>query len=389
MLFRIIAVLLSVLLSTTFANAACIVDQTDVNSSRTVSPSYGQSITAACDGVIDTITVYTHGDTGTGIPAATIEIYENSAGSVGSPIFSESHPESLREASGTGLTGHIYLLTDGPAVTSGSTYSIMFNTSGQGWSPMGNTDGNSYTGGTFITSDTSVDTSYDMLFSVNISDPTEIEFGDNSAKFTNQYLPLKVGYRTLEYGYGDYNGRVRYIDVIGEEVVDGINCLKFNKFITNKETDYYVMWMAQDTQGNVWIIQIYNFENDQLITFGQDNAVLFIPGDPTIGQIVLDFGDSYGEILATDATVPTMQTGLGPFTNCLKVKEYYGGGDIDYYYYAPNFGSVWNPHEDTPEQDPRGYELQKTIYIPPGDSNIDGKVGMEDAINILKMAVGK
>lgn len=85
-----------------------------------------------------------------------------------------------------------------------------------------------------------------------------------------------------------------------------------------------------------------------------------------------------------------MRTGLGPYTNCLQIKEYYNGGaDIDYYYYAPNVGSVWNPHEDNPEQDPRGYELQETIYIPPRDSTNDQRVGLEDAINALKIVAGQ
>ncbi|MCP3892360.1 MAG: hypothetical protein GY702_26320 [Desulfobulbaceae bacterium] len=351
----------------------CKVEQTSWNSSRTSLLNYGQSFTASCDGIINSITVYTHGQDGTGVPAATIEIYNDSTGVVGTPFFNESHPPS--PDTGTGLTGHIYLLSNGPEVTSGSTYSIIFNTNGQQWKPIGIDNGNSYSGGDFISNNNSLSDDYDLMFSVDIMNSAQIQFGKNSAALTNKYFSPKKGMKHILVHPADTDGRrqYKYYDAVDIEEVNGVSCLRLI------DVDTYNFWfssycVAQDLSGDIYVVKVFDTENHDEQTL--ETPYLYFPANPQVGDTV---GGSE-EVVEINVTVPELGTGLGPYMDCIKTRQ----SDGDFVYYAPGLRNVKKESADSL----RGYELRETMYIPPGDSNNDSRVGLEDAINALKVVAG-
>lgn len=168
--------------------AGCLISQNTWNSTRISDLNYGQSFTADCDGVLESITVSTFDNNG--VPAVTVEIYNGPGGVNGDPILSESFSAS----SGSGLTAHTYVFTSGPTMATSNTYSIIFNTMDAQWAPTGFevTGGTSYSGGGFITNNTSVADDYDLQFSINISySPGDID-GNDSVELKDAILSLQI-----------------------------------------------------------------------------------------------------------------------------------------------------------------------------------------------------
>jgi hypothetical protein len=123
-----------------------------------------------------------------------------------------------------------------------------------------------------------------------------VEFGLNSAKITNRYLPATVGDWTIRLGAGNWAGKFSYLNVVGIEEVSGaqigaqtlnnVKCLKVNLIESDlTESDGLItLWIAQDTQGNVWILKIYDFFDDKTYTLGTVFKSMVMPAVPDVGD---------------------------------------------------------------------------------------------------------
>ena len=100
-----------------------------------------------------------------------------------------------------------------------------------------------------------------------------VEFDPNSANITNRYFPAEMGGWSYLLGVGSSVGSVAYFNAVGiEEVSDvrvgaqnfnNVKCLKVNVIEAeeNDSGDFYNVWMAQDTLGNLWILKFYDVFN--------------------------------------------------------------------------------------------------------------------------------
>jgi hypothetical protein len=184
-------------------------------------------------------------------------------------------------------------------------------------------------------------------------------FDKISATLTNDYLPMKVGDKLTYNSYGFIDLIYDYYEAISQETVDQVKCLKVKNFNSyfSAIIDYY--WLAQDTSGNVWILQYHDGELNDLQYFGRDNAKLAMPSVVNVGSKLWDGTET---VVATSVTIPQLSTGLGPFYNCIKSKIDYGKGDIDYYYYAPDVGEVKIEFND--DGGINGYEISSITHRP-------------------------
>jgi cohesin domain-containing protein len=179
-------------------------------------------------------------------------------------------------------------------------------------------------------------------------------FDADSNEITNTYIPLQAGHKLTYAGTGSFDGYGRYIEPLGTEVVDSVNCLKIlikghaNNPDPDLDTEWYYFWVAQDTDDVLWVFKIYDAYEDTTATFEKDNAVVWMPADPVVGQVFAQMGDEYQEVVEKGVEVPQLTTGLGPYTDCLKVKWSDGEtpADEDYQYHAPNVGIVKEEWDD-------------------------------------------
>ena len=214
------------------------------------------------------------------------------------------------------------------------------------------------------------------------------EFGTNSAIVTNPYSPMQVGNRLTYAGTGTFAGYGRYLEAVDTEVVDTVNCLKVlikghgNHSDPDQDPEWYYLWCAEDSNQNVRMLQIYNAEENEMITFGKTNAVLWMPAHPIVGQVFAQVYNEYMQVMEIGVTVSQLTTGLGPFTNCMKAKWSEGGSDEDISYIAPNVGSVKEEWGDDGEIN--GWELAQIIHGGAGigcatvDSNLNLMISCAD-----------
>lgn len=203
------------------------------------------------------------------------------------------------------------------------------------------------------------------------------EFGQNSAVFTNTYFTTKQGEKVI-YVHPANNGKrnYKYYDAVTTEIIDGVSCLKVIQVDTFNQW-FSIIWFAQDTTGNIYVLQVLDTEHETPLFLGQANAFLFMPATVNVGNII---GGS-DQVIETGVSVPQLSTGFGPYTNCLKAIQ----DDGDLVYYAPGVGGVKKVASNDPY---RSYELKAVIDIVPGDSSGDNKIGLEDAIHALKTVSG-
>ncbi len=207
------------------------------------------------------------------------------------------------------------------------------------------------------------------------------EFDSNSATLTNIYFPMKVGDRAILSGYGDWAGDTDYWDVVGTEVVDGVKCLKVNRISTEGD-NFITLWLAQDTEGNVWALKAYFHDYDMTFTLGDGIKFWVMPADPEVGdKAALTLPQSeehYCAIVEINVTVPELSTGLGPFSGCIKVKCWpEGSSTVEVDYYCPNFGCVKRTEENYESE--RGMDIAEVISTGcPGDFDDDGDVDGSD-----------
>ena len=205
-----------------------------------------------------------------------------------------------------------------------------------------------------------------------LKDPS---FDSSSATITNIYMPLSTCFRKNFAGTGTWDGYGRYHDIVGTEVIDTVDCIKLvvkglgNNPDPELDPEWYCFWLAQDTDGCVWMLQVYKAFTDSNITFGIDNAILWMPSAPVVGQVYYQSGGNnnnytngyYNEVLETGVTVPELSTGYGPFSDCLKVKTVRdAGADKETQYIAPEISIVKIEANDNGEIN--GWQL-----IPPNE----------------------
>jgi hypothetical protein len=172
-------------------------------------------------------------------------------------------------------------------------------------------------------------------------------FDQNSATLTNSYLPIKAGDKFSYQSYGLPVVIYAYLEATNQETIDQVACLKVKEstsFDANLMTYY---WLAEDITGNIWILQYYDKESNDLKYYGRNNAKLVMPSRVSVGSTLWNDSDPTETVVATGVTVPQLRTGLGPYYDCIKSKTDYGGGDIDFQYYAPGIGQVkWEANDD-------------------------------------------
>ena len=181
-----------------------------------------------------------------------------------------------------------------------------------------------------------------------------VEFGPNSAKITNQYYPATVGGWSYMIGAGsNWAGRFIYANVVGIEEVSGaqidpdtfnnVKCLKVNMTMAKQddEDDFITVWMAQDTAGNLWILKIYIFPDNETILLGTLFKSMFMPAVPTIGKsasiTIPEDDNNYCEVVEVDIPITI---NFVSYTSCIKTNCIHNSTPDEVEYYCPDVGEV-------------------------------------------------
>jgi hypothetical protein len=181
-----------------------------------------------------------------------------------------------------------------------------------------------------------------------------VEFGPNSANITNRYFPSKIGGWSYMLEVGTSVGSVFYLNAVGIEEVSGarigaqnfnnVKCLKVN-VIETEETDsgdFYNVWMAQDTQGNLWFLKFYDVFNDETTVLGgTDLKSMFMPFVPDVGDpagiIMPETATTYCRVVEADISI---DTNFGNYNSCIKSHCVYDLSLESVDYYCPDVGWV-------------------------------------------------
>ncbi len=208
-----------------------------------------------------------------------------------------------------------------------------------------------------------------------------VEFGPNSANITNRYLPFKVGDWSLSIGAGNWTGLLRYSNAVGTEVVSGakigtqtfnnVKCLKFN--LIDTEDDYFVtLWVAQDTQGNVWVLKLYStFENTTHI-LGTTFKSMLMPAVPHVGDPAdITIPETETDYCRCVAVNISLQTNFGSYDSCIKTHCFHES-KTEVGYYCSEVGSVRSSYAKSPGDvmDLKEYGTatdKRVVVIPLGD----------------------
>lgn len=208
-----------------------------------------------------------------------------------------------------------------------------------------------------------------------------VEFGPNSANITNRYLPLKVGNWSLSIGAGNWTGHVSYSHAVGTDVVSGIQigtqtfnnvkCLKFNLIYTEDDL-IGTIWAAQDTQGNVWFLKVYDHTNDATFMLGtafKSMAMAAVPhvGDPA-GITIPETETDYCQCVAVNIS---LNTNFGNYDSCIKAHCFHES-NTEVEYFCPDVGlvrdsTVGNPGSVIDLKEYGTATITKAVVIPLGD----------------------
>lgn len=215
-----------------------------------------------------------------------------------------------------------------------------------------------------------------------------VEFGPNSANISNPYFPAKIGDWKFSQGVGNnWNFRIFYIDIIGTETVSGaqigaqvfnnVKCIKANIAITDDggsyEHEFFTFSMAQDTDGNVWVLKIYShMANVTILLGGPFFKSMFMPAVPAVGQPagIKMPEDSNNYCRIVEVGIPLVTTSFDTYENCIKVNCYdEDPSDIEVEHYCPGFGIVHQSNESSPGDvlDLKAYgttTVKRTVVIP-------------------------
>jgi len=218
-----------------------------------------------------------------------------------------------------------------------------------------------------------------------------VEFGHNSSTINNPYIPFKVGVWSFSQGFGtNWTNRVFYIHAIGKETVSGakigeqvfnnVKCLKSHVIITddggNFQHEFFTFSMAQDTEGNVWVLKIYShLANVTGLLGGQYFQSMFMPAVPAVG---LPAGikmpeDAHNYCQIVQVGISSLTTTFGTYEDCFKVNCYdEDPGDTEVEYYCRGVGCVRTTTEASPSdfmdlKENGTSSLTRTVVIPLGD----------------------
>jgi hypothetical protein len=185
-------------------------------------------------------------------------------------------------------------------------------------------------------------------------------FGPNSAVITNSFCAVQKGDKVIRV-HPEANGRrdYKYSDAAMVETVDGVSCLRINEVDTFNAW-FSSIWVAQDSDGNVYVLKYYGTENSDPQLLGRQNAFLIMPAVINVGDTIS--GDE--QVVEIGVTVSPLSTGLGPYTGCIKTVQ----DDGDFVFYAPGVGAV----KKTASNDPlRSYELKEKFHVPDDAATFD------------------
>ena len=177
-----------------------------------------------------------------------------------------------------------------------------------------------------------------------VQDATSVTFNTSSATITNPYMPFKKGDKLVYAGVGALDGYGRYWEALDVEVVDGVQCLKLvikgngNNPLPDLDPDWIYGWVAQDTEGNVWLLQAYENISGETLFSGRAEAILWMPATPAAGTIFRQMADEYTLFQKSDLEV-ALSTGLGPYQNAARLiwTDY---TNMELQYLVPNVGLV-------------------------------------------------
>jgi hypothetical protein len=181
-----------------------------------------------------------------------------------------------------------------------------------------------------------------------------VEFDSNSANITNRYFPAKLGGWSYMLGVGTSVGSVIYFNTLGIEEVSGVQisnqtfnnvkCQKINSIWTNNndEDDFITLWMAQDTQGNLWVLKVYDFFDGQTIVLGgPELKSMFMPVAPGVGDpagiIMPESATNYCQVVEVDISI---NTNFGSYNSCIKSHCVFDLDIENVEHYCPDFGLV-------------------------------------------------
>lgn len=215
-----------------------------------------------------------------------------------------------------------------------------------------------------------------------------VNFGSNSAKITNPYIPIKIGRWSFSKGVGNnWNTRIFYIHAIGTETVSGakignqifnnVRALNANIVITDdggsNEHELFRFSFAQDTDGNVWVLKIYSHMEDlSALLGGQYHKSMFMPAVPAVGLragIKLpEDAQNYCQIVQVE--INSLTTNFDTYNNCIKVNCFdEDPSDTEVEYFCQGVGIVRGYDEantaDVLDLKERGEAVdQKLVVIP-------------------------
>jgi len=180
-----------------------------------------------------------------------------------------------------------------------------------------------------------------------------VEFDQNSAKITNRFFPATIGRWSYMLGVGNSVGSAIYGNVVGIEEVSGaqigaqtfnnVKCLKWNHIWTklNDEDEFATLWIAQDTQGNLWILKAYFQFSDATYTLGTIFKSMFMPAVPDVGDsasiTMPETATHYCRVVAVDISI---NTNFGSYNSCIKTHCFDESSIESGEYYCPNVGEV-------------------------------------------------
>ena len=186
-----------------------------------------------------------------------------------------------------------------------------------------------------------------------------VEFSPDSANITNPYLPFKIGGWSFNQGVGNnWGGRIFYVHAIGTDTVSGakigaqvfnnVKALKVNVIMTDdggsSNHEVLTFSMAQDTDGNVWMLKIYSHMEDITgLLGGEYFKSMFMPAVPAVG---LPAGikmpeDDQNYCRIVEVGIESLTTTFGTYENCIKVNCYdEDPNDTEVEYYCRGVGTV-------------------------------------------------
>jgi hypothetical protein len=144
---------------------------------------------------------------------------------------------------------------------------------------------------------------------------------------------------------------------IGEQIFNNVKCIKANVIITDDggsiEHEFLTFSMAQDTDGNVWVLKIYShMENVSALLGGPYFKSMFMPAIPAVGLpagiTTPEDDNNYCRIV--EVGIPSVTTTFDTYENCIEVNCYdEDPDDIEIEYYCRRFGNVHQSNKNSPE----------------------------------------